>query len=63
MNPRVDPAWFQRWNLKCDELLSKFAFNGINLRPFSLDNRLTLYGLKVGSVLQVDPEWCRLTLG
>jgi len=23
----IDGAWFQRWNLKCDELLSDFAFD------------------------------------
>ena len=30
---QVDPAWFQRLNLKCDKLLSNFGFN-CNLRHY-----------------------------
>ena len=31
---RVDPAWFQRLKLKCDEALSNLAFK-LNLRHYS----------------------------
>jgi len=39
--PQVDPAWFQRLNLTCDELLSNVAFK-CNLRPYVMDDNKLL---------------------
>ena len=33
---KVESAWFQLLKLKYDEHLSNFAFNGCNVRPYSM---------------------------
>jgi hypothetical protein len=46
-DPQLESAWFQPLSLKCDFLVSKFAFKWVNLCRYAKDQLKTRFGMSI----------------